>query len=41
MFRNLTGSEKYELLTRMVRGYQNTEDDALAADLFVISQELA
>jgi hypothetical protein len=41
MFANLTALEKYELLTRLVRGYQNTKDDALATELFDISLQLA
>jgi len=41
MFKNLTGAEKYQLLARIVRGYQNTDDDDLATELFDIALELA
>jgi hypothetical protein len=41
MFKNLTASEKYELIIRLVRGYQNTLDDNLAIDLIKLVFELA
>jgi hypothetical protein len=41
MFTQLTAIERYELLTRLVRGYQNTPDDDVATELFDLCTSFA
>jgi hypothetical protein len=41
MFKYLTADEKYELIVLLVRGYQNTQDDNMATELFDLVLELA